>query len=245
VNSQYDAWLDDDVKGMVPALTTSTPNSPGPGAGPGTGPAACAGSGRNASEGTRLTSDADSPDADLIQQSRLAPNLFTTIFDRHYRHIFAYAARRLGSDLAEDVASETFLIAFDRRDRYDTSRPDARPWLYGIASNLIARHSRAEFRRYQLLARAGPETRDSEEARGVDADAVDGRVDAAAVRGRLAEALTRLPEPVRDVLLLVAWAGFSCQEAADALGIPAGTARSRLHRARHDMRIALDIEVSE
>jgi RNA polymerase sigma-70 factor, ECF subfamily len=173
-------------------------------------------------------------DADLIRQAGGSPERFAALFDRHYRHIYAYAARRLGNDLAEDVASETFLIAFDRRDGYDVARADARPWLYGIASNLIARHGRAETRRYQALARLGPDA-------PVEAhdDLVAGRIDAGVSRGLLARALQRLPQSERDVLLLVAWAGLSRQEAAVALDIPAGTARSRLHRARQEMRLAL------
>ncbi|MEU4242556.1 RNA polymerase sigma factor [Actinoplanes sp. NPDC026619] len=183
-------------------------------------------------------------DAHLIERAKLTPESFTAIFDRHYRNIYAYVARRLGPDLAEDVASETFLTAFDRRHSFDTARGDARPWLFGIASNLVARHVRAESRRYRALARAGQQDLG---LLGPDDDAVAGRVDAAAVRGKLAEALARLPEPVRAVLLLVAWAGLNQQEAAVALGIPAGTARSRLHRARQEMRQALgaDIEVDE
>jgi RNA polymerase sigma-70 factor (ECF subfamily) len=162
---------------------------------------------------------------------------FTDVFDQHYRQIYAYAARRLGPDLGEDVASETFLVAFDRRFSYDSARAEVRPWLFGIASNLIARHARAETRRYRALAKV---------AGGRDvvdhADAVAGRLDAMAVRGPLADALRRLPEPVRAVLLLVAWAGLNQQEAAAALDIPAGTARSRLHRARQEMRKALGAE---
>jgi RNA polymerase sigma factor (sigma-70 family) len=184
------------------------------------------------------------PDAHLIEQAKRAPERFTGIFDRHHRAIFAYVARRLGNDLAEDVASETFLVAFDRRHSYDAAHGDARPWLFGIASNLVARHVRAETRRYRALARAGGQDLAGE--RGTEyglidghAGAVAGRLDAAAVRGRLAEALEELPEPVRAVLLLVAWAGLNQQEAAVALGIPAGTARSRLHRARQAMRQAL------
>jgi RNA polymerase sigma factor (sigma-70 family) len=183
-------------------------------------------------------------DADLIEQAKRTPERFTAVFDRHYRQIYAYAARRLGPDLAEDVASETFLVAFDRRDGYDGTRADARPWLYGIASNLIARHARAETRRYKALAKAGGRREAGDRA---VADVVAGRLDAMAVRGRLADALRRLPEPVRAVLLLVAWAGLNQQEAAAALDIPAGTARSRLHRARQEMRQALgaEIEVDE
>jgi RNA polymerase sigma factor (sigma-70 family) len=190
-------------------------------------------------------------DADLIEQAKRTPERFTAVFDRHYRQIYAYVARRLGPDLAEDVAAETFLIAFDRRHSFDAARGDARPWLYGIASNLVARHARAESRRYKALARAGGqhvgEQRTTEQGMADGhADAVAGRIDAVAVRGRLAEGLRRLPEPVRAVLLLVAWAGFNQQEAAAALGIPAGTARSRLHRARQEMRLALgaDTEVN-
>src|SRR6185369_6227930 len=118
-------------------------------------------------------------DAQLIERARRTPEHFTAIFDRHYRNIYAYVARRLGPDLAEDVASETFLTAFDRRHSYDLARGDARPWLYGIASNLVARHVRAESRRYRALARAGGREADTTE----HDDAVAGRLDAAAVRG--------------------------------------------------------------
>jgi RNA polymerase sigma-70 factor (ECF subfamily) len=181
-------------------------------------------------------------DADLIGQASRSPECFAAVFDRHYRHIYAYAARRLGRELAEDVASETFLVAFDRRDGYDKAREDARPWLYGIASNLIARHARAESRRYKMLAQAG-----MTDLIDADDDRAAARVDALAVRGQLARALARLPRAERDVLLLVAWAGLNQQEAAAALDIPAGTARSRLHRARREMRLALgaDVEVEE
>jgi RNA polymerase sigma-70 factor (ECF subfamily) len=174
--------------------------------------------------------------------AQLIRDRFETVFDRHYEHIHAYAARRLGPDLAEDVAAETFLVAYDRRSGYDPQRADARPWLYGIASNLIMRHARAESRRYKALARSvEPATRPD------DADAVAGRVDAAGVRGRLAAALAGLSLADRDVLLLVAWAGLSQAEAAEALGVPPGTVRSRLHRARQEMRTAIgtDLEVHE
>ncbi|WP_433477664.1 RNA polymerase sigma factor [Spirillospora sp. CA-142024] len=173
-------------------------------------------------------------DAEIVRRSRYEPECFAALFDRHYPVIHGYAARRLGRGLADDVAAETFLIAFDRRERYDVSRDDARPWLYGIASNLIARHHRAEVRQYRALARTGT----SGAAEG-HADAVAGRIDAQAARGPLAAALGGLARGDRDVLLLVAWAQLSLQEAGDALGIPAGTARSRLHRARKKIRAAL------
>lgn len=173
-------------------------------------------------------------DAKKIAEARRSPEQFAEIFDRHYRRIYAYAARRLGHDLAEDVASETFLVAFSRIDGYDTNHQDAAPWLYGIASNLIARQGRAESKRYKTLAKLSPD-----EAVGAHDDAVAGRLDAATARGRLARALGRLSAPDREVLLLVAWAGLSQAEVAVALDIPAGTVRSRLHRARQEMRTTL------
>ena len=173
-------------------------------------------------------------DADIIGRSGREPEVFAGIFDRYYAEIHGYVARRLGPSLADDVAAETFLIAFDRRDRYDTARPSARPWLYGIASNLVARHHRAEGRKYKALGRVGlDDTVDGH------ADQVVVRLDAEANRARLAAALAAIAPGDRDVLLLVAWAGLSGDEVADALGIPAGTARSRLHRARKKLRAAL------
>ena len=160
------------------------------------------------------------------QPGRPFPGMLRGGVHRHYRHIYAYAARRLGRDLAEDVASETFLVAFDRRAGYDMTRADARPWLYGIASNLIARQGTAESRRYRTLAQL-------HEAIGsthMTTPLPDGSTRQPYAVGWRRPWL-RLPQSVRHVLLLVAWAGLNQNEAAVALDIPAGTARSRLHRA--------------
>ena len=149
-------------------------------------------------------------DAAVIERSWHEPDRFAELFDRHHAEIHGFVARRLGASLADDLASETFLIAFDRRRRYDLAQPEARPWLYGIASNLVARHRRAEMRRYRALARAavGHAAEDGD---------VAGRLDAAALRGRLAAALAKIADRDREVLLLVAWAQLSCEEAAAAL----------------------------
>ncbi|WP_306291576.1 RNA polymerase sigma factor [Microbispora sp. GKU 823] len=97
---------------------------------------------------------AEPSDAGLIEASLTAPERFAGVFDRHADEIHAYAGRRLGPEHADDVTAETFLVAFRKRHRYDTSRPDARPWLYGIAGNLISGHRRSEVRRLRALARA-------------------------------------------------------------------------------------------
>jgi len=173
-------------------------------------------------------------DAEIIEFSAREPECFAEIFDRYYTEIHGYVARRLGLNLADDVAAETFLIAFDRRERYDVAYAFARPWLYGIASNLVSRHHRAETRQYKALARVGVEDRLEGHA-----DRIESRVDAESTRGLLASALAAIAPRDRDVLLLVAWAGLSGEEAARALGVPAGTARSRLHRARKKVRTEL------
>jgi RNA polymerase sigma factor (sigma-70 family) len=173
-------------------------------------------------------------DAAIIERSLREPEDFAAVFHRYYAPIHGFAAQRLGPALADDVAAETFLIAFDRRERYDLSRADARPWLYGIASNLIARHHRAEVRQYRALARTA-----TGEIAESDTDRVVTRLDAEAHRGPLMAALAKIAGGDRDVLLLVAWAELTSEEAGEALGIPAGTARSRLHRARKKLRAAM------
>jgi RNA polymerase sigma-70 factor (ECF subfamily) len=172
-------------------------------------------------------------DAALISRSLQAPERFAALFDRHAPAIYGYVARRAGRDRADDVVAEVFLVAFQRRGRYELTHADARPWLYGIATNLIRRHRRDEIRLLRAIARAAPDP----PAEPI-ADQVAGRVTAQSVRGRLAAALAGLPRAQRDVLLLVA-SGLSVKETATALGVPAGTAASRLARARRRVRAAL------
>ncbi|MEU7854058.1 RNA polymerase sigma factor [Nonomuraea sp. NPDC049141] len=171
-------------------------------------------------------------DAAIIERSLREPECFAELFDRYHAPIHGYAERRLTRPLADDIAAETFLIAFGRRHTYDLSRPDARPWLYGIASNLISRHHRAEVRQYRALARTGVEESSEDHADRIAGELAD--------RPRLAAALARLPAAERDVLLLVAWADLTSEDAGKALGVAAGTVRSRLHRARTKIRAALD-----
>ncbi|MGI5418281.1 RNA polymerase sigma factor [Actinomadura luteofluorescens] len=178
--------------------------------------------------------DDEPTDASLIAASRTEPERFAGLFHRHATEIMRYVTRRLGRDAAEDVVAETFLVAFDRRHRYDPARPDARPWLYGIATNLIRRHRRAEVRALRALARSGldPVTEPF-------TDAVENRVQAGARSRALAGAIAGLPAAQREVLLLVTWAGLTYDEVAEALAVPAGTVRSRMNRIRRKLREAL------
>jgi RNA polymerase sigma factor (sigma-70 family) len=166
-------------------------------------------------------------DRDVIFSSRERPECFEAVFDRHATAIYRYLRRRVGAALAEELVAETFARAFRARRRFDHRRESALPWLYGIAANLLRMHRRAEERRLRAYARAAE--------RGVEpplsADS-DHRLDAAALRPALAEALASLPYGQREVLLLHAWADLSHEAIAAALDISAGTVRSRLHRAR-------------
>jgi len=170
-------------------------------------------------------------DADIIQRSWQQPADFAVLFRRHAPAIQRYAERRLGAHAAEDVVAETFLVAFRQRRGYDVARPDARPWLYGIATNLIGRYRRAEIRQYRAFAATG-----TDPVLEPFTDQVDARVSAGAATRRLAAALARLPAGQRDALLLVAWADLSYEQAALSLGVPVGTVRSRLSRARGSLR---------
>src|SRR5438067_2305906 len=96
----------------------------------------------------------DRIDADAIQASIGRPSAFLAIFERHYEVIARYLRRRLDPVLADELAAEVFDVAFSRREAYDPSQPDARPWLYGIAASLLRSHVRAEERELRELARA-------------------------------------------------------------------------------------------
>ncbi|MBO1335292.1 RNA polymerase sigma factor [Streptomyces sp. VRA16 Mangrove soil] len=173
------------------------------------------------------------PDDDglAIGRSLEQPELFARLYDRYAPDIHRYAARRLGTDAADDITAETFLTAFRVRGRYDTARASARPWLYGIAAHLIGKQRRKEVRGLRALARTGQDP--------VAAGWVEDTAERIADRAPLADALASLSAADRHVLLLVAWADLTYQEVAEALGIPVGTVRSRLNRARRKVRAAL------
>jgi len=178
-------------------------------------------------------------DASVIMRSRHEPEAFSALFTRHAAAIQRYVTRRLGSDAADDVVADTFLLAFRQRGSYDPARANALPWLYGIATNLIGRHRRNEVRLYRALARTGADPVTAPFATAPFTDQVDCAVTAGMAGRRLAAALAELPAAYRDPLLLVAWGDLSYEETAIALGVPAGTVRSRISRARARLRRTL------
>jgi RNA polymerase sigma factor (sigma-70 family) len=175
------------------------------------------------------------PDSELIIRSRADPALFAEIFDRHHAQLYRYLRRRAGAGLAADLAAETFVTAFSRRGAYRADGEGARPWLYGIAHNLLRNHLRHEHRQLAAYARHGADPLADPGAQA-EFSLADARADSAAGSAMLAGILARMPARDRDVLLLFAWADMSYAEIAQALKIPVGTVRSRLNRARRQLR---------
>lgn len=161
-------------------------------------------------------------DGALIEQSvRGRADAFVEVVRRHEVAVHGFLARRAGQQAADDLLGEVWVRAFAARGGYDPGYAGARPWLYGIARNVLRAHWRS---------RPDPSTA-AEEAVDPWDDVVD-RLDSAAQARELTSALRALPAPERDVLLLVAWEQLSPAEVAAVLGVPQGTVRSRLHRAR-------------
>jgi RNA polymerase sigma-70 factor (ECF subfamily) len=174
------------------------------------------------------------PDAGRSLES---PRDFAEVFDQYFSEIHGYIARRLGTGAADDIAAETFLIAYRKRASFNSLEGTVRAWLYGIATRQVSHHRRGELRAYRALQRAAASPADD---RMIDhTDRVTDRVAAAAAQRQLAAALAALSPGDRDVLLLVALADLTHAEVAAALGIPCGTVGSRLSRARRQLQATL------
>jgi RNA polymerase sigma-70 factor (ECF subfamily) len=184
---------------------------------------------------TREASRFNSPtDAELVASSARHPDAFTQLFERHWEALFRFCQSRAGA-AGEDIAAETFRVAFDRRRRYDERYRDARPWLFGIATNLLRDHFRAARREEQKLTRSAALDALSQ------SDADLNQLERQLLGAQLAEALQGLPAADRDALLLLAWADLDYEQIAQALDVPLGTVRSRIHRARQRVRDHLEI----
>jgi RNA polymerase sigma factor (sigma-70 family) len=173
-----------------------------------------------------------STDSDIIRRSVDVPSAFAEVFERHARVIGAFAARRVGTDAAQDVLSETMLVAFRRRRDFDATWDSAKPWLLGIASRVIKKHRADEarqWRSFEASVSRGDHTSDGAiEAAGERADA------SSAVRA-LAPRIAALAARDRETLLLYAWGDLTYEEIGMALGVPVGTVRSRLNRVRRKL----------
>lgn len=170
-------------------------------------------------------------DGAAIARSVSSPEAFTEVFDRHFDAVHRYVARRAGRELADDLAARTFLVAFERRGRYRDCSGSARPWLLGIATNMLREERRSQRRVVMTIAQLS-----NEAAVSANGSAGGGREH----DHELAGALARLDVNQRDALVLYAWGELSYAEIAEALAIPIGTVRSRISRACASLRSVLD-----
>jgi RNA polymerase sigma factor (sigma-70 family) len=177
-------------------------------------------------------------DAEIVRRSTNGDAKgFGELFWRHNGAVHGYLVRRAGRDIADDLVAEVWLRAFRNRTSFDLHYEDARPWLYGIARNVLNGHWRSVTKSPPLWPAAI-----------MDPWAMlDDRLDESERRAALISALESLTVEEREALLLVAWEQMSAAAIAAMLNVPASTVRNRLHRARAVMRISLgsDFDVLE
>jgi RNA polymerase sigma-70 factor (ECF subfamily) len=160
------------------------------------------------------------------------PDAFGVLFDEHARAVYNLAFRLTGSwSAAEEAVSLTFLQAWRLRGRVELTDGPLRPWLLGIAVNVTRNMSRAARRHHAALSRLPPPPNVPDFA-----DELAGQLDDAAQLRKVVAALDQLRPGEREVIALCVWSGLDYAAAAAALGVPAGTVRSRLSRARARLR---------
>ncbi|WP_405860737.1 sigma-70 family RNA polymerase sigma factor [Streptomyces sp. NBC_01515] len=164
---------------------------------------------------------------------------FGELFDAYARSVYNHAFRLTGDwAQAEDIVSLTFLDAWRLRGKVDEEGGSLRPWLLGIATN-VTRNTRRAARRHAAAVSRLPR----DEVERDFADEVAARLDDTAELGLVRTALATLRRAEREVLALCVWSGLDYRAAAEALGVPVGTVRSRLSRAR--AKLAKHIESRE
>ncbi|MGX2996616.1 RNA polymerase sigma factor [Streptomyces sp. JNUCC 64] len=160
---------------------------------------------------------------------------FGELFDTYARSVYNHGFRLTGDWVAaEDVVSLTFLEAWRLRGRIDPEGGSLRPWLLGVATN-VTRNTRRTARRHAAAVARLPRA----EAVPDFADELAERIDDAEQLALVRAALARLRRAEREVLALCVWSGLDYASAAAALGVPVGTVRSRLSRARKKLAAAV------
>ncbi|MFF8439848.1 RNA polymerase sigma factor [Streptomyces californicus] len=166
---------------------------------------------------------------------------FAEIFDEHARVVHAHALRTTGDwALAEDVMSLTFLEAWRLRDKLNGEVRSVRAWLLGIATNVVRNTARAARRHREAMSRLPPP-----EPMPDFSDETVGQLADAQRLAAAARAVGRLKRSEREVFSLVVWSDLGYAAAAEALGVPVGTVRSRLSRARQKLRTFVDEELGD
>jgi RNA polymerase sigma factor (sigma-70 family) len=178
-------------------------------------------------------------DSSWIRASLSDPQRFATIFERHAEAVHRYLARRVQRQAVDDLLAESFVIAFRTRGTYKHAYLDARPWLFGIATNVVHHHRRSEGRRLAMVRRVRQGISPDDALVDV-ADDVVSRHELEDQFELVRSALSQVDEKYLDVLTLFTGPQLSYEEISRALGIPVGTVRSRLSRARTHLRELLE-----
>ncbi|TRV75584.1 RNA polymerase sigma factor [Streptomyces sp. 130] len=161
---------------------------------------------------------------------------FAALYEEYARPVYNHAYRLTGDwSTAEEVMSETFLAAWRTRQAVEPEGEALLPWLLGIATNKARNANRGAGRRLAFLAR-----RPAPEPVADIAEAAAGQVDDTRRLAAVRQVLDGLRRQDREVLALCVWSGLDYAEAAEALGVPVGTVRSRLSRARERLRRLTD-----
>ena len=169
------------------------------------------------------TSTADGSDRD---------ERFREVYRAEVAALIGYAARRVArAEDAADIVADVFLVAWRRIDELPAGR-EARLWLFGVARNVLSNYHRGARRRQKLATRM----------RGELSTMLESTMSHVADTHAVSDALERMPVELRELLVLTAWEGLAPHEIALVLNLPAGTVRSRLHRARHVLRAELAAE---
>jgi RNA polymerase sigma-70 factor (ECF subfamily) len=155
---------------------------------------------------------------------------FTALYDLHHRRVFAYAVSRAGRQLADEVVSEVFLIAWRRLE--DIPAP-ALPWLLAVARNVVIEQFRAAARQQSIAAELRTWVSEAQRNLADVADQVTERL-------TVLTALAMLSEADRELLTLLAWQGLTPRQAAEVVGCSTPTLFVRLHRARRRLERAMD-----
>ena len=195
---------------------------------------------RATSRGAVSNRDGDGKsDGELIARSVADAEAFAAVYDRHAEQVGRYLVRRVAPGQVESLLADVFVAAFEHRHRFDPTRPNALPWLYGIARNLVRHHHRALGRERRATGRLASQVAVDADGAPWFEDRVEAIADANGELDRILTAIGHQAEIDREVLLLYAWEGLTYAEIAEALAIPVGTVRSRLFRIRRKLRSVL------
>ena len=155
---------------------------------------------------------------------------FEALFEDHFDAIYGYLARRVGPDIARDLAAETFTRAYAARKRFDPERGEPRAWLFGIARKLLLKGASKARTKDALVERLATELRVAEPFNYSVEDEPS---------GALRAALESLSMREREIVLMASWEGLTPREIGAVVGLPANVIRVRLHRARKRLKRSL------